>query len=64
MDLFHIDEDNPGQIFWHPKGWTVYQAIENYLREVLDNNGYVEVRTPALQPQGLWGKVRSLGKIP
>ncbi len=54
MDLFHIEEDNPGQIYWHPRGWTLYRTIENHLRQAITAEGYVEVRTPALQPQGLW----------
>ena len=54
MDLFHISEENPGQIYWHPKGWTLYQTIENYIREMNAKHGYVEVRTPAIQPQVLW----------
>ena len=56
MNLFHIDEDNPGQIFWHDKGWTIYQTVENYIRENLKSGGYYEVRTPNLQPQSLWEK--------
>ncbi|MDR1786362.1 MAG: threonine--tRNA ligase [Spirochaetaceae bacterium] len=54
LDLFHIDEENPGQVFWHPNGWTVYRALENYVREKIKADGYVEVRTPFVMPQTLW----------
>ncbi|TVR44609.1 MAG: threonine--tRNA ligase [Planctomycetota bacterium] len=54
LQLFHIPEENPGQIFWHPKGWTLYRCIENYVRQRIEAAGYIEVRTPALQPQALW----------
>ena len=56
LELFHIDEDNPGQIFWHPKGWTIYLEIERYIRNRISAAGYVEVKTPSLQPQSLWEK--------
>ena len=54
MDLFHIDEENPGQIFWHPKGWTLYLTIQNYVRMRLKEDGYQEVHTPFVMPQTLW----------
>jgi len=54
MDLFHIDDENPGQIFWHPDGWTVYREIEEYVRAKIKADGYVEVKTPFLMPQSLW----------
>ena len=54
MDLLHIPEDNPGNIFWHPKGQTLYRTIENYVRGKIDAAGYIEVKTPSLQPQVLW----------
>ena len=56
MDLFHIDEENPGQIFWHPKGWAIYRTLEEYVRGKLRLRGYVEVRTPAIMPKSLWEK--------
>jgi threonyl-tRNA synthetase len=56
LDLFHIDEENPGQIFWHPRGWTVYRIIENYVRERVSEDGYVEVKTPVVMPRSLWEK--------
>ncbi|GMO58831.1 MAG: threonine--tRNA ligase [Treponemataceae bacterium] len=56
LDLFHIDEDNPGQIFWHPNGWTIYRTLENYVREKISAAGYSEVKTPFIMAQGLWEK--------
>lgn len=54
LDFFHIDDENPGQIFWHADGWTVYRLIENYVREKIAADGYIEVKTPFVMPQGLW----------
>jgi threonyl-tRNA synthetase len=54
MDLFHLEEDNPGQIYWHHRGWSIYLTIEQYIRETISAAGYIEVKTPNLQPQGLW----------
>ena len=54
MDLFHVDEENPGQVFWHPKGWSIYRALEDYIRAKIRTRGYVEVRTPSVMPKGLW----------
>lgn len=54
LNYFHIDDENPGQIFWHPDGWTVYRLIENYVREKIREDGYVEVKTPYVMPQSLW----------
>ncbi|AEE16260.1 threonine--tRNA ligase [Treponema brennaborense] len=54
MDLFHIDEDSPGQIFWHPNGWTIYRILEDYVRTKIKADGYVEVKTPFVMPQSLW----------
>jgi hypothetical protein len=44
LDLFHIDEHSPGTVFWHPKGWTVWQEVEQYMRRVYRDNGYQEVK--------------------
>jgi threonyl-tRNA synthetase len=61
MDLFHLQEEAAGSVFWHPKGWTLYRTLENYLRRRLDAAGYVEVRTPQLyektlfEASGHWG---------
>lgn len=56
LDLFHIQEEAPGMVFWHEKGWTIYQQIEQYIREKLRVNGYGEVRTPQLVDRSLWEK--------
>ncbi len=56
LDLFHIDEHAPGLVFWHPKGWTVWQGVEQYMRAVYRDNGYQEVKGPQLLDQGLWEK--------
>ncbi len=54
LNFFHIDDENPGQIFWHPDGWTVYRLIQDYVREKIGADGYVEVKTPFIMPQSLW----------
>ncbi|EGC76332.1 threonine--tRNA ligase [Treponema denticola] len=54
MNLFHIDEENPGQVFWHPKGWTLYLTIQNYVRKRIKEDGYLEVHTPFVMPRSLW----------
>ncbi|MDM7946947.1 MAG: threonine--tRNA ligase [Oceanibaculum nanhaiense] len=54
MDLFHIQEEAVGSVFWHPKGWTLYRAVEAYMRRKLDAAGYVEVKTPQLIDRALW----------
>ncbi|MBT3398707.1 MAG: threonine--tRNA ligase, partial [Rhodospirillaceae bacterium] len=54
MDLFHIQEEAIGSVFWHPKGWTLYRACEDYMRTRLDGAGYTEVKTPQLVDRGLW----------
>jgi threonyl-tRNA synthetase len=56
MDLFHIQEEAVGSIFWHPKGWKLYRTIEAYLRRRLDAAGYQEVKTPQLLDRSLWEK--------
>lgn len=56
LGLFHIDEHAPGTVFWHPKGWTLWQQIEQYLRCVYRDNGYCEVKGPQILDQGLWQK--------
>ena len=56
LDLFHIDEHAPGLVFWHPKGWTVWQGVEQYMRAVYRDNGYQEVKGPQVLDQGLWEK--------
>ena len=56
MDLFHIQEEAVGSIFWHPKGWKLYRTVEAYLRRRLDAAGYQEVKTPQLVDRSLWEK--------
>lgn len=54
MDLFHIQEEAPGAIFWHPKGWTLYRTLQSYIRDRVEKAGYVEVNTPILVDRSLW----------
>jgi threonyl-tRNA synthetase len=56
MDLFHVQEEAPGSVFWHPNGWTLWRAVEDYIRRRLDRAGYGEVRTPQLVDRILWEK--------
>lgn len=56
LDLFHLQEEGPGLVFWHPKGWSVWQVIENYMRRVYRNGGYGEVRCPQILDVSLWKK--------
>jgi threonyl-tRNA synthetase len=56
LDLFHIDEHSPGTVFWHPNGWTLWQEVEQYMRQVYRDNGYLEVKGPQILDQGLWEK--------
>ncbi|SOD40684.1 threonine--tRNA ligase [Nitrosovibrio sp. Nv4] len=54
LALFHIQEEAPGMVFWHPKGWIIWQQVEQYMREIFRNNGYLEIRTPSVLDKGLW----------
>jgi len=54
LDLFHMEEDAPGMVFWHPKGWTLWQQVEQYMRTVYRDSGYLEVRGPTVLPRSLW----------
>lgn len=56
LDLFHLQEEAPGLVFWHPHGWTVWQEIEQYMRAVYRDNGYQEVRCPQILDKTLWEK--------
>jgi threonyl-tRNA synthetase len=56
LDLFHLDEHSPGTVFWHPKGWTVWQGVEQYMRQVYRDNGYQEVKGPQIVDRVLWEK--------
>ena len=51
MDLFHLDPEDPGQIFWHPNGWTIYTTMQDYMRRMVRRDGYQEVNTPAIMPR-------------
>ena len=62
LDLFHLDEHAPGLVFWHPKGWTLWQQIEQYMRAVYRDNGYNEVKAPQILDQTLWEKTGHWGK--
>ena len=56
LDLFHLDEYSPGMVFWHPKGWAVWQEVEQYMRRVYRDNGYLEVKGPQVIDVELWKK--------
>jgi threonyl-tRNA synthetase len=56
LDLFHVDDHAPGLVFWHPKGWAIWQVVEQYMRQVYRDNGYHEVKAPQLLDKGLWEK--------
>ncbi|HAT9721928.1 TPA: threonine--tRNA ligase, partial [Legionella pneumophila subsp. pneumophila] len=56
LDLFHFQDIAPGMVFWHPKGWTIYQELEHYMRNRLVDFGYQEIRTPQLVDRSLWEK--------
>jgi len=56
LNLFHIEEHSPGMVFWHSDGWTIYQVIEQYIREVIRREGYQEIRTPQIVDRSLWEK--------
>ena len=56
LDLFHMQEEAPGMVFWHPKGWTIWQQVEQYMRRVYQDNGYKEVRCPQILDRSLWEK--------
>jgi threonyl-tRNA synthetase len=54
LDLFHMQEEAPGLVFWHPKGWAIWQQVEQYMRRVYRENGYLEVRAPQILDRSLW----------
>jgi threonyl-tRNA synthetase len=54
LNLFHIEEEAPGMVFWHPKGWSIWQQVEQYMREILKENFYQEIRTPQVLDKSLW----------
>ncbi len=63
LDLFHVQEEAPGMVFWHSKGWTLYQEIEQYLRQKQKENGYQEIKTPQIVDRVLWEKSGHWGKF-
>ncbi|MFO1342621.1 MAG: threonine--tRNA ligase [Burkholderiales bacterium] len=56
MDLFHVQDEAPGMVFWHPNGWRIWQVVEQYMRKVYENNGYQEVKGPQILDRTLWEK--------
>ncbi len=54
LDLFHMQEEAPGMVFWHPNGWTIWQVLEQYMRKVQKDNGYQEIKTPQIVDKSLW----------
>jgi len=56
LDLFHLREEAPGMVFWHPKGWTIWQQVEQYMRRAYQQNGYQEVKCPMILDRSLWEK--------
>ncbi|WP_225548000.1 threonine--tRNA ligase [Chromobacterium violaceum] len=54
LDLFHLQDEAPGMVFWHPKGWQLWQNVEQYMRAKLNHEGYKEVRTPMMMDANLW----------
>ena len=54
MDLFHFQDEAPGMVFWHPKGWTIYRKLRNFVRKKLQDNNYIEVNTPQVIDRKLW----------
>jgi threonyl-tRNA synthetase len=56
LDLFHLQEEAPGMVFWHAKGWTLWQQVEQYLRRTIADHGYQEVKTPQIVDRSLWEK--------
>ncbi len=54
LDLFHFQEEAPGMVFWHPKGWSIYQSVESYVRQMMQQHGYQEIHTPQIVDRSLW----------
>ena len=54
LNLWHIQEDAPGMVFWHPRGYAIYRVLEDYIRSRMRRLGYAEVRSPQLMPRDLW----------
>jgi len=56
LDLFHLQDEAPGMVFWHPRGWSMWQQVEQYMRGIYQDNGYLEVRCPQILDRSLWEK--------
>jgi len=56
LDLFHLQDEAPGMVFWHPKGWSIWQEVEQYMRRIYREHGYLEVKTPQVLDRSLWEK--------
>jgi threonyl-tRNA synthetase len=56
LDLFHLQDEAPGMVFWHPKGWVIWQQVEQYMRTVYQENGYQEIKCPQIMARALWEK--------
>ena len=54
LGLFHLQEQAPGMVFWHPNGWTIWQVLEQYMRKIQKDNGYLEIKTPQVVDRSLW----------
>ena len=63
MDLFHFQEEGPGVVFWHPKGWQLFQGLINYMRRRQNAVGYREVNGPQMLDKSLVGDLRALGDL-
>ena len=63
LDLFHFQEEAPGAVFWHPKGWTIFQNLINYMRKKQEEAGYLEINTPEILDKSLWQKSGHLDKF-
>lgn len=63
LDLFHLQEEAPGMVFWHPNGWAIYQVVEQYIRDTIKAHGYQEVRTPQVVDRSLWERSGHWGKF-
>ena len=63
LNLFHFQEEAPGAVFWHPRGWTIFQNLINYMRKKQENAGYLEINTPEILDKGLWQRSGHLEKF-
>src|SRR3546814_11121573 len=63
LDLFHQQEEGPGMVFWHPRGWALYRVIEDYIRRRMREAGFAEIRTPQLLSYRLWEQSGHADKI-